>query len=146
MFAALRLTGAAASWRLIFALIGSLAVTLVIIVSSSYLAASAAFRVPVQAEEISSYIIDTQGSISRFPLSGMPRPAQLILLTVMPAGLLGWFPTLALLGKAPLGFSAWYPALFAALLSIAAAYIFRKGLKYYAKKGINRYLSFGHRR
>ena len=146
MAVALHLLGIIPPWWWIFALLGSLALTLIIIIASSYLASSITFYAPVQAEEISTYIIDTQGSISRYPLSGMPRPAQYVLLSVIPAGLLGWFPTLALLGKAPINIPAWYPVLFAALLSAIAAYTFRKGLNYYVKKGINRYLAFGHRR
>ena len=117
-----------------------------ITVGLSYLVSSLAFYAPVQAEEISSTVIDAFGYISTFPLSGMPLRLQLPLLTIIPTGLLAWFPTLALFGESPFGLTAWYPLLFAIALWCIAAYFFRKGLKYYVKKGINRYHPMGHRR
>lgn len=139
-----------------------LLVTLVIILAHSYLFASAAFYAPVAAEEISTFIIDGGGYISSFPLSGMPRRVQAVLLTILPAGLQAWYPSLVLLGKAPHiepgkpgieGFAALinmlaplYPPLFALLLVLVASYIFRKGLRYYVVKGSNRYLPYGFRR
>lgn len=134
------------TWWWILSLVGNLLITVVIIVASSYLASSVTFVYPVQAEEISTFVVDTIGSLSEFPLSGMPKVVQFPLLTVIPAGLLGWFPTLALLGKPPLGLPTYYPLAITLILSVAAAYLFRKGLNYYVKKGINRYLSYGHRR
>lgn len=136
----------APTWWWLFSLAGNLLVSTVIILASSYLASSAAFRAPVQAEEISTYVIDGHGSISEFPLSGMPRKMQTALVAVLPSGLLGWFPTLVLLGKPPLGLPGWFPVAAALAFSAAAAYFFRKGLKYYVTKGINRYLPYGHRR
>ena len=38
-----------------------------------------------------------------------------------------------------------YPAVFALLISLAAAHFFKKGFRYYVKKGINRYSPGGHR-
>lgn len=138
--------GITLTWWWILSLIGNLIVTITIIISSSYLASTVTFYSPAQAEEISTFIIDTQGSISVFPLSGMPKVMIIPLLTILPTGLLGWFPTLSLLGKSPLGLTNLYPVVFAIILSIAAAYLFRKGLRYYVKKGISRYLPYGHRR
>jgi ABC-2 type transport system permease protein len=133
-------------WWWIFSLLGNLLVTMALILGQSYLASSLTFYAPVQAEEISSYVIDSFGYISTFPLSGMPLYLQLPLITLIPTGLLAWFPTLALFGKAPFDLPAYYPLLFAIGLWSAAAYFFRKGLKYYVKKGINRYHPMGHRR
>jgi ABC-2 type transport system permease protein len=133
-------------WWWILSLIGNLFVTIAIILGQSYLASSLTFYAPVQAEEISSYVIDSFGYISTFPLSGMPLYLQLPLITVIPTGLLAWFPTLALFGKAPFDLPAWYPLLFAVLLWMVALYFFRKGLNYYVRKGINRYHPMGHRR
>lgn len=133
-------------WWWIFSLAGNLLVTIVILLGSSYLAASITFYAPVQAEEVSSLVIDAHSNISQFPLSGMPRGLQIPLLTVIPSGLLGWFPTLALLGKPPLGLPAYFPLIIALIMAVAAAYFFKKGLQFYVKKGINRYLSTGHRR
>jgi len=138
--------GISLPWWWILSLIGNLIVTIAIILGKSYFASSLTFYAPVQAEEISSYVIDSFGHISTFPLSGMPLYLQLPLITIIPTGLLAWFPTLALFGKAPFGLTAWYPLLFAIVLWMVAAYFFRKGLNYYVKKGINRYHVMGHRR
>lgn len=146
MWAALCKLDIALPWWWIFSLLGNLIITITIILGQSYLASSITFYAPVQAEEISTYIIDGTGNISSFPLSGMPIYLQIPLLTFIPAGLLAWFPTLALLRKPPLGLSSAYPLLFAIALSVAASYFFRKGLKYYVQKGINRYSAIGHRR
>lgn len=134
------------SWWWLLSLIGNLIVTMTLIIGQSYLASSLTFYAPVQAEEISSYVIDSFGYISTFPLSGMPLYLQLPLITFIPTGLLAWFPTLALFGKAPFNLPAYYPFLFAVGLWLVALYFFRKGLKHYVKKGINRYHSMGHRR
>ncbi len=133
-------------WWWILSLIGNLIVTMAIILGQSYLASSLAFYAPVQAEEISTYVIDQLGYIGNFPLSGMPLFLQLPLISIIPTGLLAWFPTLVLFGKPPLGLPSWYPLLFAILLWGITSYIFRKGLKHYVEKGVNRYQPTGHRR
>jgi ABC-2 type transport system permease protein len=120
--------------------------TILILLSLSYLFSSVAFYAPVQAEEISTHVLDSTGILSTYPLSGMGLAIQLPLITVIPAGLLGWFPALALLGKPPLGFPAFYPMLVAVILYIMAYAAFTKGLKYYVKTGTNRYSAVGHRR
>ena len=138
--------GLSLPWWWLLSLTGNLIVTFAIILGQSYLASSLTFYAPVQAEEISSYVIDAYGYIGTFPLSGMPLYLQLPLITFIPTGLLAWFPTLALFGNAPLNLPAWYPVLFAMVLWIIATCFFRKGLNYYVKKGINRYHAMGHRR
>ncbi|MBP7175098.1 MAG: ABC-2 family transporter protein [Thermoclostridium sp.] len=120
--------------------------TILILLFLSYLFSSAAFYAPVQAEEISSHVLDSTGILSTYPLSGMALVIQIPLITIIPAGLLGWFPTLALLGKPPLGFPSFYPMLMAAFLYILAYIAFTKGLKHYVKTGTNRYSAVGHRR
>jgi ABC-2 type transport system permease protein len=133
-------------WWWVLSLVGNLVVTVSMIIGLSYLASSAAFYAPVQAEEISTYVTDACGSISLFPLSGMPLALPIPLISVLPTGLIAWFPTLALLGKPPLGLPAAFPLLFALCLAMVAAYFFQKGLNYYVQKGINRYSPTGHRR
>jgi ABC-2 type transport system permease protein len=105
-----------------------------------------AFYAPVAAEEISSYVIDSTSYISSFPLSGMPNYLQISLTTLIPAGLMAWFPSLILLGKPPLNIPVYYPLVFAIILSVIATILFKKGLNYYVKKGSNRYSTAGHRR
>ena len=123
-----------------------LIVTMVIIIARSYLVSSLAFYSPVAAEEISNTAIEGTWFLSTFPLSGMPLYIQIPLLTVLPEGLMAWFPSLYLLGKSPLDLTALYPMVFALLLSFVARYVFRKGLNYYLQKGSNRYVPYGFRR
>ena len=121
-----------------------LAVSMVIVVALSYLFSSLAFYAPVQCEEISSTVIYSVERTMTFPLSGMPVYVRYPLLTIFPAGLTAWFPTVVLFGKTA-GFECIYSVLFAALTAFTAAHFFKKGFRYYVKKGINRYVSGGHR-
>ena len=132
-------------WWIIWLIIYLLA-TIVIIVGRAYLVSSAAFYAPVAAEEISTTAIEGTWQLSTFPLSGMPGFIQIPLLTILPEGLMAWFPTLCLLGKSPLNLTEYYPLVYAFIIAIVANYIFRKGLNYYVKKGSNRYVPYGFRR
>ena len=125
-------------------LILQLIISMVIVVAFSYLFSSLAFYAPVQCEEISSVVVYSMERTMTFPLSGMPMYIRYPLLTIFPAGLMAWFPTMILLGKAAT-LEGIYPAIFALLISLTATYYFRKGFRYYVKKGINRYVSGGHR-
>lgn len=138
--------GISLPWWWIFSLIANLFITITIILSQSYIYSTAAFYAPAAAEEIASTVIDLQGNLSQYPLSGMPVKLQISLIAVFPAGLLGWFPTLALLGRPPLSLPSFFPLFIAVALFIIAQFVFRKGLKHYVKSGSNRYLSRGFRR
>lgn len=120
--------------------------TMIIIVSRAYLVSSVAFYAPVAAEEISSTAIDGTWQLSTFPLSGMPGFIQIPLLTILPEGLMAWFPSLCLLGKPPLNLTQYYPLVYTLIIALVANFIFRKGLNYYVKKGSNRYVPYGFRR
>ena len=120
--------------------------TMAIIIARSYLVSSLAFLAPTAAEEISSTAIDDTWFLSTFPLSGMPLFIQIPLLTVLPEGLMAWFPSLCLLGRPPLNLTVYYPMLFALLISLTAGHIFKKGLRRYVKTGSNRYVPYGFRR
>lgn len=143
---ALKKLGIVPGWWWIFSFILNVIVTLTIILSLSYLFSTAAFYAPAQAEEISSHVIDATGNLSTYPLSGMSLAVQIPLITVFPAGLLGWFPSLALLGRPPLDLPFFYPGIVAVLLFILTVRLFKKGLNYYVKTGTNRYSAVGHRR
>jgi len=134
------------SFLWVLSLIGYLLVTMTIIVARAYLVSSMAFYAPVAAEEISTTAIEGTWLLSTFPLSGMPLFIQIPLITILPEGLMAWFPALCLLGKSPFYLSEYYPLAFALLLSLLAGYIFRKGMNYYVKKGSNRYAPYGFRR
>ena len=134
-----------ALWVMVF--LGYLIVSIAVITGLAYLFSSLAFRWQMAFEEITTVVIDdVTGVLSNFPLSGMPPYIQWTLITVVPAGLLGWFPACALLGKTPLGLSVIYPLLVAIIIWALAAFAFREGLKYYVKIGSNRYSAHGHRR
>ncbi|MEA4889198.1 MAG: ABC-2 family transporter protein [Clostridiaceae bacterium] len=132
-------------WWWILSLLGNILISMVIMVGLSYFASSFAFYAPVQCEELSSVVIYSIEHTMTFPLSGMPLYMKLPLLTIFPAGLMAWLPTLIIFGKVPAA-ANFYPILFAVLISLLAAHFFQKGFKYYVKKGINRYVSGGHRR
>lgn len=131
-------------WWWMGMLIFQLIISMVIVVALSYLFASLTFYAPVQCEEISSIVIHSMEHTMTFPLSGMPLYVRYPLLTIFPAGLMAWFPTMILLGKTTT-FENVYPAIFALLLSFVTAYFFKKGFRHYVKKGINRYVWGGHR-
>jgi len=130
----------------ILTLVAYILVTMVIIIARSYLSSSIAFYSPVAAEEIASTTIDEAWLLSTFPLSGMPRFIQIPLLTILPEGLMAWFPSLILLGKIQYGLIMFYPMLFALLAALTASYFFKRGLKHYVQKGSNRYVPYGFRR
>jgi len=119
--------------------------TLAIIVARSYLVSSLTFYAP-STEDLSQTVMMETWFSSTFPLSGMPKWIQFPLLTIMPEGLMAWFPAMCLLGRPPLHLTAYYPMLFALMLALAAAYTFRKGMKYYVRQGSNRYVPWGFRR
>ncbi|HSL94107.1 MAG TPA: ABC-2 family transporter protein [Bacillota bacterium] len=123
-----------------------LLVSAIIVLALNYLFSSLAFYAPSQAEEISTYVRNSAHNLSTYPLSGMSLAVQLPLLSVFPAGLLGWFPSLALLGETPLGLPALYPIIVASVLVLITARVFSKGYRHYLTSGSPRYSSVGHRR
>ena len=130
----------------ILSLIAYLLTTMIIIIARAYLVSSITFYAPVAAEEITNTAIDETWLLGTFPLSGMPHFIQIPLLTILPEGLMAWFPSLILLGKMDMGLMAFYPMLFALLIALTASYFFRKGMRYYVQKGSNRYVPYGFRR
>ena len=145
-FWALRGLGKSISFLWILGFAGYLVVSVFVITGLSYLISSLAFRWQVAFEEISTTVIDDiTGVLCNYPLSGMPSPVQWVLITVIPSGLLGWFPACALLGKTPFGLPVFYPLVTALVIWALAVFAFKMGLKYYAKIGSNRYTSGGHR-
>jgi len=141
--AVMNLTVALPWWWLIV-LVVNIIISMIIVVGLSYLVSSLAFYAPVQCEEISTTVRYSVEYTATFPLSGMPLYMKIPLLTIFPAGLIAWLPTLVILGKAPV-LANIYPIFFAAFISVAASYFFKKGFRYYVKKGINRYHAGGHR-
>ena len=135
---------AALPWWWGFALAANLALSMSIMIGVSFLASSLAFYAPVQCEEISSAVVYSASYTATFPLSGMPLYLRAPLLSIFPAGLIAWFPTMLILGKTP-ALANIYALAFTAVLALAASHTFKKGFRYYMVKGINRYVSGGHR-
>lgn len=116
-----------------------------IVMGISFIAGSAAFYRPAAFEEVSSLTNGIFASLGKFPLSGMPAWLTGILTTVFPVGLTAWLPAMALLRKLNAPGALLLPVLAAAVLTALAAYLFRKGMRYYVKHGCNRYRDMGFR-
>ena len=122
-----------------------LVIHIVLRLSQSFLYGSAAFYKPVACEEISSMILDMNSQLGRFPLFGLPGWLSTILHTVLPIGLLAYFPALALLKDLGKPTELAFPFLVASVFLTAALICFKKGLNHYAKYSRNRYKEMGHR-
>ena len=122
-----------------------LVIHIVLRLSQSFLYGSAAFYKPVACEEISSMILDMNSQLGRFPLFGLPGWLGTILHTVLPIGLLAYFPALALLKDLGKPTELAFPFLVASVFLTAALICFKKGLNHYAKYSCNRYKEMGHR-
>lgn len=122
----------------------SLAGSMTIVLATSFAIGAAAFWAPRGAEEISTRASSMLG-LTDFPLDPVPVGIRTLLLTVIPAGFVAWFPVGVLVGRRP--DSQWFvtPLVAVAVAALAAA-IFRKGLRRYATTGSSRYSTFGHRR
>jgi ABC-2 type transport system permease protein len=129
------------------ALVVNLAASGAIVMSFSYLWGSLAFWAPRAAEEISTSALRMTDQLKGFPLDGLATGARAGLLTAIPAGLVGWLPSRALLGVGGSGgVGLWVTPLAAVAFVGLAALAFRAGLAEYRRTGSRRYSSFGHRR
>jgi ABC-2 type transport system permease protein len=128
-------------------LVANLLSSIVIVQSFEYGWASLAFWAPRAAEEINSHTWDLLQQLIPFPLDGMGGWALAGLVSIVPAGLVAWYPTRALLGITPLSWpeAASVPAV-AVLFGTLALWLFRRGLQQYGRTGSSRYLDYGHRR
>jgi ABC-2 type transport system permease protein len=133
------------AWLALFVV--ELVAAIVVVQAFEYAWASLAFWAPRAAEEINSRTWDLLHTLTPFPLDGLSGWALGGLLTVVPAGLVAWYPSRALLGLSP---SLWPDAavvpLAAILFAAFAAWIFTRGLHHYGHTGSSRYLDYGHRR
>jgi ABC-2 type transport system permease protein len=131
-------------WGLL--LMVDLAASITVVLSFEYAWGCLAFWAPRAAEEINSSTWRLITQLAPFPLEGLSAVALGSLLSVVPIGLVAWYPTRVLLGiDAP----TWAPALLpvtALLLGAVATLIFNRGLRQYGRTGSTRYLAYGHRR
>ncbi|MDL2248341.1 ABC transporter permease [Tyzzerella sp. OttesenSCG-928-J15] len=117
-----------------------------LIIGLSFLVSSLTFYAPKACEEISMCVIDYTEDLNVFPLSGMSEGIQMLLVTVIPTGLVVWFPAVSLVGENPLGLSSFLPFIVVLIIGGIAAIFFKRGLNYYVKTGANRYSAGGFRR
>ena len=89
-------------------------------------------------------ILDMNSQLGRFPLFGLPGWLGTLLHTVLPIGLLAYFPALALLKDLGKPTELAFPFLVASLFLTTALICFKKGLSHYAKYSCNRYKEMGH--
>jgi ABC-2 type transport system permease protein len=132
------------AWLALLAL--NLLASAAVVWSFSYFWGSLAYWAPRAAEEISSSAMRMMGQLRSFPLDGAPPPLAGGLLTLLPAGLVAWYPCRALLGVDSSPYGAVVTPAAATLLFALSLYAFRKGVKHYGRTGSQRYSDFGHRR
>lgn len=120
----------------------NLAASCTIMVCTIYILSCTAFYAPAAAEEIASVGIGMFESLKNYPLGGMNKSIQIFFCSLIPVGMIAWFPSRILLGKFDIMI---FMVGTAAAFLILAILIFKKGMRYYAKYGSPRYSSFGHR-
>ena len=128
-------------------LIVHLVASIAVVLSFAYAWGSLAFWAPRAAEELNSRTYELSNQLAPFPLDGLSGIALVSLVTVVPVGLVAWYPSRVLLGidAPPWAGQTLVPA--AALLLVAlATWIFSRGLRKYRRTGSTRYSDFGHRR
>ena len=127
-------------FRLLVSVVGSVLIQQ----SFQFAWASAAFWAPVGAEEISSETNRVLENLRPFPLDGFGRGITGTLVTILPTGLIAWYPARGLAG---VGAVSWVRFLGSVLLAFSIALLlFRLGLRRMFGAGIGRYTDFGHRR
>jgi ABC-2 type transport system permease protein len=132
-----------AGWLALFVI--NLLASCTIVLAFSFSWGSLAFWAPRAAEEVSSSATEILSELKSFPLDGLGPLLLGSLTTVLPVGLVAWYPCRALLGLDTTIWSAWVTPLAALLLGTLATWIFQKGMKHYARTGSQRYSGWGHR-
>jgi ABC-2 type transport system permease protein len=132
------------TWYLLLAV--DLVASIAVVLAFEYIVGSLAFWAPRAAEEINSSSWRLVTQLAPFPLEGLAGWALGSLVTVVPVGLVAWYPARVLLG---IGSTVWENGLLPAVavgLSTLAFWIFTRGLRHYGRTGSTRYLDYGHRR
>jgi ABC-2 type transport system permease protein len=131
-------------WLVVFA--GNLIASAVIGICFVYLWSCLAFWAPVVGEEIAGSAHQLLSQLQPYPLDGLPGLLVAGLVTVVPAGLIAWLPSRVLLGLVGEPWQLAATPLAALLILLATIWLFRMGMRHYARDGASRYLDFGHRR
>jgi ABC-2 type transport system permease protein len=117
-----------------------------ILLSFAFAWGSLAFVAQRGAEELNSETMRMLEQLKPFPLDGVGPALTFGLLSVVPAGFLAWLPARVLIGKAESSALVLATPLAALGFAALATWIFRLGLRRYARTGSTRYLAHGHRR
>jgi ABC-2 type transport system permease protein len=127
-------------------LVVHLVASMAVVLSFAYAWGSLAFWAPRAAEELNSSTYELSNQLAPFPLDGLSGLALASLISVVPVGLVAWYPSRILLGiDASTSAPALVPAAALALAALAT-WIFSRGLDNYRRTGSTRYSAFGHRR
>ena len=139
-------TGVAVSpgWLGLLAL--NLAASMVVTLAFTYIIGSLAFWAPRGAEEINSQSWSLVAALMPLPLDGTGAFLTAGLLTLLPTGLIAWYPSRALLGLDTGSLHVLVTPAAAVCFTAITLLVFTQGLRHYVRTGSQRYLSFGHRR
>lgn len=133
------------AWWALF--VADVLASIVIVLAFEYIWGSLAFWAPRAAEEINSDSWRLLIQLAPFPLDGLAGLALVSLVTIVPVGLVAWYPSRALLG---LDAPAWTTEVLLTVATFAfaalAGWLFTRGLRHYGRTGSTRYLDYGHRR
>jgi ABC-2 type transport system permease protein len=132
------------AWLLLLGI--NVVASLAIVMAFAFIWGSAAFWAPRAAEEITSTTNGALADLRVFPLDGLSPAPLLLLTTVLPAGLVAWLPSRALVGLSQSPLEAALTPVAAIAFCLVAWLVFRLGMREYARTGSQRYLSYGHRR
>ena len=134
-----------AAWYGLFA--ADVVASIAIVLAFEYIWGSLAFWAPRAAEEINSDSWRLLTQLAPFPLDGVAGLALVSLVTIVPVGLVAWYPSRALLGiQSPVWAAELLLTLAAFVFAAFAAWLFTRGLRHYGHTGSTRYLDYGHRR
>jgi len=133
----------APGWYLL--LLINLMASAAILMGFQYLWGSLAFLAPRGAEEINSSTSRLLRQLKPYPLDSLGPWLTTGLLSVLPIGFLGWFPSRALLGLDPRPFSLWITPIAGIGFILIGFGAFERGLIFYGRTGSQRYLRNGHR-
>ena len=139
----LPVTPDAAWWALFLA---NLAASVIAVLGAMFAWSSLAFWAPVAAEEVATNVHEALSSLGVFPLDGLSASLTVGLVAVVPAGIVAWLPSRALLGVGATATPIWATPAAAIALAVVGAATFRAGLSRYRRVGSSRYTDFGHRR
>jgi ABC-2 type transport system permease protein len=120
--------------------------SLTIVLAFNYAWGSLAFWAPRAAEEINSQTWALVTQLDPFPLDGLGGPLLAGLVSVVPVGLVAWYPARGLVGIEAGPAVLLGPLGAALVLGALTALLFAGGLRRYARCGSSRYLDLGHRR